>query len=399
MTTLVIGAGVFGVAGALELRRRGHDVILVEAGPLPHPDAASTDITKALRMEYGGASVYTEWMERAFDGWRRWQEAWTDRGMEAIYHEVGVLMMRRRGLRPGDFEHDSFEYVSGRGHKSQRLDGAAIAERFPAFAPGVYEDGFFNPVGGYAESGRAVAALAEEARSLGVTILEFSPLRSLLIDGEGTAEAKVRGAVVAEDGHIEASEVVLACGAWTPKVYPKLAEALRPSGHPVFHLVPSQPEPFRSERLPVFTADITTTGYYGFPLHRDGVIKVATHRLGRAVDPDGPRELKPEDEPELRAFLRESMPGLAEAELVKTRLCLYCDSQDEDFWIARDPELAGLTIASGGSGHGFKFAPVMGEVIAAAVEGAPHPMLDRFRWRPELRCERGGEAARCHDQE
>ncbi len=82
--------------------------------------------------------------------------------------------------------------------------------------------------------------------------------------------------------------------------------------------------------------------------------------------------------------------------MVYTRLCLYADTHDEDFWIARDPAREGLTVASGGSGHGFKFAPVLGGIIADAVEGRANPWLDKFRWRPEVRLARGREAARCH---
>jgi glycine/D-amino acid oxidase-like deaminating enzyme len=83
--------------------------------------------------------------------------------------------------------------------------------------------------------------------------------------------------------------------------------------------------------------------------------------------------------------------------VVATRLCPYCDTADEDFWIAAHPERAGLTVAGGGSGHGFKFAPVLGPIIADAVEGKSNATSEKFRWRPEVKMERGLEAARCHE--
>ncbi len=82
--------------------------------------------------------------------------------------------------------------------------------------------------------------------------------------------------------------------------------------------------------------------------------------------------------------------------MVYTRLCMYADTQDEDFWIARDPARDGLTVASGGSGHGFKFAPVLGGIVADVVEGVAQPWSDKFRWRPEIRMDHGTEAARAH---
>ncbi|MEE9155018.1 MAG: hypothetical protein V3U38_00115, partial [Gemmatimonadota bacterium] len=89
-------------------------------------------------------------------------------------------------------------------------------------------------------------------------------------------------------------------------------------------------------------------------------------------------------------------PALADAEVVFTRLCLYADTQDEDLWIARDPTREGFSVASGGSGHGFKFAPVLGRLIADAVEGVSNRTLGKFGWRPDLVLGQGREAARCH---
>ncbi|HXV86725.1 MAG TPA: FAD-dependent oxidoreductase, partial [Gemmatimonadales bacterium] len=114
------------------------------------------------------------------------------------------------------------------------------------------------------------------------------------------------------------------------------------------------------------------------------------------IDPDAARPVSPAAQEHLRQFLAGTLPALADAPVVYTRLCLYADTQDGDFWIARDPERPGLTVASGDSGHGFKFAPVIGPVIADAVEGRDNPVLERFRWRPEVRLARAREAARHH---
>jgi glycine/D-amino acid oxidase-like deaminating enzyme len=145
----------------------------------------------------------------------------------------------------------------------------------------------------------------------------------------------------------------------------------------------------------VFGADITTSGYYGFPINRDGVVKIANHGLGREISPESPeRAVTPEDEENLRKFLATTFPALADAPIVYSRVCMYCDTHDGDFWIARDPEREGLVIAAGDCGHGFKFAPVLGEIIADAVEQKPNPILQKFRWRTEVQPGSGADVAR-----
>jgi glycine/D-amino acid oxidase-like deaminating enzyme len=125
------------------------------------------------------------------------------------------------------------------------------------------------------------------------------------------------------------------------------------------------------------------------------VVKIANHGPGREMSPDSPeRVVTAEDEKSLREFLASTFPSLSDAPIVYTRVCMYCDTHDGHFWIARDPEHEGLVVAAGDSGHGFKFAPVLGEIIADAVEGKDNPLLDKFRWRPEVRAGTDTDAAR-----
>src|SRR5229473_970984 len=112
-TVIVVGAGINGVTAAIELKKRGHKVVLVDPGPLPHPLAASTDISKAVRTAYGADEYYTALAERAIPLWRKWNEEF---GLE-LYHETGVLFVRRELMRPGDFEYESCKIFEKRGHK------------------------------------------------------------------------------------------------------------------------------------------------------------------------------------------------------------------------------------------------------------------------------------------
>lgn len=366
MRVLVIGGGIFGVTAACELRRRGCAVTLVDPGPLPHPLAESTDISKIVRCDYGADEDYTALGERALDGWRRWNADWpTPR-----FHETGVAFLTRAPMQPGSFEHDSFAVLARRGHHVERLDAAAIAARLPAYRPGAYLDGYLHREGGWAESAAVVADLLAQATAAGVTVQGDRPVLRLVDTGAITA-----------DGLLPADAIAVCAGAWTPELVPELASQLRAVGQPVFHLRPADPALFAAERFPVFGADIARTGYYGFPARPDGVVKIANHGAGVPMLPGAARHVTADHEAALRAFLHDTFPTLAGAPIVARRLCVYGDTRDADFWIARHPDRPGLTVAAGGSGHAFKFAPVLGPLIADTVLGQPHPLAARFRWR------------------
>ena len=362
MRALVVGGGIFGVTAALELRARGLAVTLVDPGPLPHPLAESTDISKVIRCDYGADEDYTLLGERALDGWRRWNTSWpTPR-----FHETGVAFLSRTAMQPGGFEHASFELLARRGHAIERLDETAITDRFPAYRGLV--DGYYHREGGWAESGAVVADLAKQCEAAGVSIMRAEIDR-------------------VPDDH---EHVVVCAGAWTQTLVPELAGMLRAVGQPVFHLEPRDPALFHANRFPVFGADISRTGYYGFPIH-EGIVKIANHGVG--VPDPSERATTPHQERALREFLRETIPALADAPLRASRLCVYGDSLDGHFWIDRHPARPSLTVAAGGSGHAFKFAPILGALIADAVLGEPHP---KFRWRTPVASR--GDAARSDHQ-
>jgi glycine/D-amino acid oxidase-like deaminating enzyme len=285
------------------------------------------------------------------------------------------MFVSRVPMAPGSFEHESYTTLTRRGHALERLDARAIAARFPAWRPGAYVDGYFNAQGGWAESGAVVAQLARDAAAAGVAIVR----------------ARVHS--LAE---LDADMVVVCAGSWVPLLVPALARALRAVGQPVFHLRPADPSLFEAVRFPVFGADISRTGYYGFPVNGDGIVKIANHGIGITIAPGDARPTVTEaDEQALRTMLRDTFPTLADAPIVGRRLCVYCDTADENFWIARDPAQPHVTVATGGSGHAFKFAPMLGELIAATALGEPHPLQHKFRWRPDVAAT-GNEAARYH---
>jgi glycine/D-amino acid oxidase-like deaminating enzyme len=248
----------------------------------------------------------------------------------------------------------------------------------------VHVDGYFNPSGGWARASRVVVGLARHARAAGVAIVEASVER--ITDD---------GAIVG--GRAMRAELVLvANGSWAATLLPELAGLVRPVGQPVFHLRPADPALFEAPRFCVFGADIARTGWYGFPL-ADGIVKIANHGVGvpLAVDAGADaRVVSDAQEAALRAFVADAFPALAGAPIAARRLCVYGDTPDEHFWIARHPDRPHVAVATGGSGHAFKFAPVLGELVADVLDGRADPALaHKFRWRADALA-RGEEAAR-----
>lgn len=385
---LIIGAGIFGVTTALELRGRGYDVTLIDPGPLPYPLAASTDVSKVVRMEYGKDRQYMRMVMQAIEGFQQWNEEFG----EDLYHETGVLMVSKEPMSAGGYVDDSFRMLLQEGQWPEKLSADEITRRFPAWNLSEYAEGFYHARGGYAESERVVSKLVAQAKRDNVAVYAGQTADELLLHG-----SRVRGVRTQEGQTFLAEHTVVAAGAWTPWLLPELQQVMQATGHPIFHLRPSDSALFTPPNFVVFTADTARTGWYGFPLLRGGIVKVGNHGVGLPLHPEhDERAVYEEDCAQLRGFLASTFPALLEAEIVYTRRCLYNDTLDEHFWIDRHPGKEGLSVATGGSGHGFKFAPVLGGLIADVVENKTNDWAQKFRWRNLAADTQGQEASRFH---
>lgn len=371
MKVTVVGAGVFGTTGAIALAARGHAVRLVDPGPLPRPEAASTDHSKIVRAAYGDDTVYVEMAADAINRWHDWNTRWG----EALYHEDGFLL-RTRGPMPADgFEARSYATLAARGWPVERLGARELAARFPGWRAEAYPDGFLDRRAGWAAASAVMNRLYADARAAGVELCEGVEVTGL-VERDGVVVGARAGGDV-----LEADVTVVAAGAWTPTLVPSLADVMRATGHPILMFRVADALRWRPPQFVPWAADIAATGWYGFAASEDGLFKVARHAAGVSLDPRGPRVVPAAVVDDARCFLEATFPALADAPLVSTRLCAYCDTFDGHFWIDRDPSRTGLVVACGGSGHAFKFAPVLGDRIAAAVEGRRDAVERRFHWR------------------
>jgi glycine/D-amino acid oxidase-like deaminating enzyme len=366
---LIVGAGAFGLPAALALHARGHRVTVLDAGPLPREAAASTDVSKVVRMDYGEDLQHTDLGARAIAGWERWNEEFGER----LYCAEGFLVLTQQPLRRDTFEHDSYTALHVRGLPVERLDARSIAARYPAWQHAGLADGYFNPRAGWVRSRRVIEILAARATALGIELRAGTACAHLLEHG-----TRVHGVRTSTGEDLHADVVLVAAGAWTPFLLPELQPFLRATGQPVVHFQVDDPARWQAPRFPVFACDIATTGWYGFPALPDGALKIGNHGPGRTVHPDEPRRVLPAEVARARAFVAAMLPELAAAPVLRTRLCLYCDTPDGGFLIDWHRDRPGLAIASGDSGHGFKFAPVLGDVIADVVERRGNEFAARY---------------------
>jgi glycine/D-amino acid oxidase-like deaminating enzyme len=362
----VVGGGIFGLAAALELAARGHDVTIVERGAIPADTAASNDTSKTIQRLYGQRERYVDLAERAEVQWRRWQEL-TDRH---FYFPIGHLLVTR-GFAPGSRAYDSNRTLGGRGNQLELLTPSEATRRFPQFTYHADDSILFDPWGGYLASGLALTILAAVARSAGVKIREGEP--SLVVADNSSAAH-----IVTAQGTMVFDWIVVAVGAWLGRLVPALDSFIRVTRQCMAFFAPDDPVKHQPGPLPVWAVDAPGDGWYGHPL-ADGRVKLADNPLGETADPESHRDARPGFAAEARAFAGRWLPGLDRGTLLSTHSCLYDNTPDGDFIVDWAPGASRILVAGGGSGHGFKFGGAIGPIIADALEERDNPLGREFR--------------------
>lgn len=365
----VVGAGVFGLAAAIELATRGHQISVFDQGVVPYPNATSTDVSKAIRRTWyaGDNQTYVELVERSAPQWRDWEKG----SGQSFYHQTGGLNVTTR-FGPGEPLTESVEFLRDRGADITVMSADEACGRFPQFRFADDEVCVHDRWSGYIESGRAVNVMADVARSTGVHVHENTPVKEI---EEGNSLVTMHFNI----GSVEVDLVVVAVGAWVGQLLPELGEKVWVTRQEMLLIEPRQPEMFAHGIFPVWGVDPDGEGWYGFPLLREGYVKIAKEPLGDTVDPNIDRTGTKEFAEQALAFLRDRIPEMAHGTVVEGRSCLYTVTPDDHFMIDRVPGRERVFVAGGGSGHGFKFGGSIGPVIADVVEDTHNPLGDRFK--------------------
>jgi glycine/D-amino acid oxidase-like deaminating enzyme len=369
-TAIVVGAGAFGGWSALELRRRGWDVTLVEAWGPGHSRASSGGETRVIRGSYGERGVYTRLTARALE---RWRELDRERGTR-LFQPAGVLWLAGAA---DEFIRASLPHLAAAGIAHERLDAAAGARRWPQIDWSGLAGALFEPASGFLFARRACAEVAAAFAEAGGRLVH-AEARPALAGG--------RGAVVLASGErLEADLVLFACGPWLPRLFPELLGGrIRPTRQEVFFFgAPAGDRRFEPPALPVWADPTGERFFYGIPGNEARGFKVADDTHGVEIDPSSEERVPSAAALErARELLARRFPALAGAPLVEARVCQYEVSPDSHLVFDRHPEAANLWVLGGGSGHGFKLGPALGEHVAAALAGevAPEPAFALARF-------------------
>ena len=345
---LVIGAGAFGGWTALHLQRSGAKVTLLDAWGPGNSRASSGGETRVIRNIYGGDPDYTRWVARSLELWRAFGQD--------IYHRTGALWMFA-----GD---DTYARKSLSVIKSpiDTLSLADAARRFPQVNFGGVTSVYFEHEAGYLFARRGCQAVQRAFSAAGGTF---------------RIEAVAPPADVARTSK-EADAIVFACGPWLGKLFPDfIGTAVAPSRQEVFFFG-TAPGDRQFSDFPVWV-DFSERIFYGVPGNEFRGFKVADDTRGEPVDPSTlERRSSDEGLSRARAKLAQRFPALANAPLLESRVCQYENSPDGNFIIDRHPEAANVYIVGGGSGHGYKLGPALGEYVSSVVLGQ-RELMERFR--------------------
>lgn len=363
----VVGLGAMGSATLCALARRGARAIGIERFVPGHDRGSSHGETRVIRLGYFEHPSYVPLLRRTYELWRELEAASGRR----LLHITGIAEIGppRGTVVPGTL-------LASRAHglPHEVLKAAVLMDRFPAFRIPPDYVGVVQPDGGFVTPEPAIEAQLRLAKAAGAEIRTGTRVDSITPRGNG-----VRLAIGQDD--IEADKVIVSAGPWVKQLLPDLPVQLRVTRQVMAWFRPVEAAPFAPERFPVFLLENRHGVHYGFPPHGDDTVKVAKHHhADEAVEPDRyDRGVSAADEAMIRAALADHIPA-ANGNLVTAKTCLYTVTPDGDFIIDRMPGAPDIIVASPCSGHGFKFAPVIGEILAdIAITGATRHDISRFR--------------------
>jgi sarcosine oxidase len=350
----VIGAGVFGAWTAHFLHRTDLKVTLIDAYGAAHSRASSGGESRIIRMGYGADEIYTRWAIRSLE---LWQEFFSEVGMP-FFRRTGVLWMARE---KDPYTTATLETLRKVGVKFEELRRDALERLYPQINLGDVNWAIYEPDSGALLARRAVQAIVSSFfRGGGTYLNEFV--------APPTGAGKLPEVITGNGEKISADVFVFACGPWLPKVFPSLLKnKIHPTRQEVYFFgVPAGDSGFASPKMPAwidFGAEM-----YGVPDLEDRGFKVALDRHGPEIDPDiANRTITPALLDEVREFLGRRFPAMKDAPLVESRVCQYENTSTGDFLIDRHPDFDNVWLLGGGSGHGFKHGPALGEYVAQRI--------------------------------
>lgn len=359
----VIGAGAFGGWTALWLARRGARVTVIDAWGPGNMRASSGGETRVIRGSYGDRAIYTRMAARALRLWKDAEREWQRR----LYHPTGALWMFGAD---DSFASASAKAMSAEGLPVERPSLDDARRRWPQIDFAGVRSLMFEREAGYLLARQSCGVVLERARAAGV---DYRTGAAAPVSATRAID-RIR---LADGGSVAADAFVFACGPWLGSLFPDVVGTrVRPTRQETYYFGPAAGDSrFDETTLPVWV-DYGERLIYGVPGNTHRGFKIADDSLGTDFDPtNGSRDLTAGQVDAARAFIRRRFPALGDAPLLGGEVCQYENSPDSHFIVDRHPGAPNVWIVGGGSGHGFKMGPVLGEMVADLVlrEGEPDP--------------------------
>jgi monomeric sarcosine oxidase len=366
----ILGGGIMGVATAYSISKTSQSkILLLDRYGVGNDYCSSNDVNRVFRYSYGEDEYYTRMAMESLGLWRLLER---ESGQQLLA-ETGLLLVEGEDENANMFNEASYRTLLRMGLGAERLEGEDLKERFPQFET---QRAFFDPHGGVLLASRALSAFAEQARSKGVRFLQ-GQARTIRTDGRPQIET-VTGETV------RCQKLVVTMGPWSNSLLKPSLPRIVPTRQQLIYFHPrTGMERFRPESCPVFFTD----EHYGLPAAGIEAVKVSAKELPERVDPETVnRSVDIQQVEACRDACRRFIPGLADGEVVQTKVCLYDMTGNSDFVLDRDPENHAIVYGYGFSGHGFKFAPLIGKLLAELVlDEKPSFDISRFTALPSRR--------------
>jgi len=362
----IIGSGIFGLSSAYELNERGHSVHVFEKGTIPNAMASSTDVSKAIRrtMYASNNSVYVNLVEQASLKWRKWENNFSTR----VYHQPGTLTLCEK-FEPKTPIYESWKFLKDNDQNEEILilDNTTLKTTFPQIKIYDHEIGFYDKWGGYIESGLAIKELSTLVKSQGVKIYENSKIDQIE-ERQGSVSLYI------SENTINFDTIIVATGAWTNDLLPDIGSKLTVTLQQMVLIDSVNLNLFTHDKMPVWSMNSINSEnpfiseWYGFPILREGHIKIANDSRGVIIDPNADRSPNQDFLTKVTSFMNERFPSLSSSKIVSAMGCVYTNTPDDHFILDWAPNSSKIFVACGGSGHGFKFGPSIGKLVADAIE-------------------------------
>lgn len=373
---IIVGAGTMGMAAGYYLAKQGTKTLLIDTFDPPHSKGSHSGDTRIIRFAYGEGREYVPLALRSMELWNGLQKETAD----PLFLQTGVLGFGPKGT---DFIEEAIESAHQYQLPIEVLDSTEINHRWPGLTVPEHYFGCFEPTSGVLFSENCIRAYRNGALNNGATLIPNTPVEDIDVHEDFVA-------VHTKEESYTASKLILSAGAWSGKWLHRLGIDidLQPTRQ-TFGFFDADPTLYDSSQFPIFLTQTPTGTYYGFPSINGSGLKAGRHDMGQLITPDdGDNQygIYPEDEGDTRTFIDTFMPK-ASGQLIKGETCMYTRTPDEHFVIDLHPKHEHIAIATGFSGHGFKFASGVGEMLCELVTtGKTKHDLSTFSiQRPALR--------------